>query len=432
MNFIEDTAALTVMINTVWVIVAAILVFVMNAGFGLLEAGLCRAKNTVNIFSKNIVIFAIAGLSFYLVGFGLMFGDGNSFFGTTGWMLMGEDNSPAIGDYYYGDYGAFAWAALPLHAKVLFQLMFVAASAHIVSAAVAERMRYFSFIAFSIVLVAIIYPITGHWIWGGGWLASMGFVDFAGSTVVHSVGGWAALTGTLVLGPRMDKFTRDGRISPIPGHNQAMATLGMFLLWLGWFGFNAGSAMAADPEIISTVAFNTTMSAAAGIISAVIVSEVLIGKPDLSMIINGALAGLVAITAGCADVSTGGSVMIGIIAGALVVYFIILLDKRRIDDPIGAIPVHLVNGIWGTLAVGLFSLSDGLFYSGGISLLFTQLAGIVAVGAFVAVGTFFLWHIIGLLLGGLRVSQEEEFNGLDLSEHGMEAYPNTSGPKSLY
>lgn len=429
---IEDGASLTVAINTVWVIVAAILVFVMNAGFGLLEAGLCRAKNTVNIFSKNIVIFAIASLSFWLVGFGLMFGDGNSLVGTTGWMLMGEDNSPAIGNYYYGDYSAFSWTALPLYAKVLFQLMFVAAAAHIVSGAVAERIKYFSFIAFSIVLVAIIYPIIGHWIWGGGWLSSIGFADFAGSTVVHSVGGWAALTGVIVLGPRMDKFRKDGRISPIPGHNQPMATLGMFLLWLGWFGFNAGSAMMADPEIISAVALNTTIAAAAGVISALIVSEVVIGKPDLSMIINGALAGLVAITAGCNVVSIGGSVIIGLVAGVLVVYSIILLDKRKIDDPIGAIPVHLVNGIWGTLAVGLFSLRDGLFYNGTVSLLFIQIAGIAAVGVFVGVSTFFLWHIIGLVMGGLRVSKEEEYNGLDLSEHGMEAYPSASGSKSLY
>lgn len=424
-------AELKIALDTVWVVLSAVLVFAMNAGFGMLESGLCRAKNTVNIFSKNIVIFAIASLTFWLVGFGLMFGDGNSFFGTTGWMLAGEDNSPAIGEYYYGDYSAFGWAALPLHAKVLFQLMFVAATAHIVSGAVSERIKYFSFLAFSAVLVAIIYPVVGHWVWGGGWLDSMGFVDFAGSTVVHSVGGWAALTGTVVLGPRMDKFKKDGRVAAIPGHNQAMAALGMFLLWLGWFGFNAGSALAAAPETIASVALNTTMAAAAGVLAATVMSEILIGKPDLSMALNGALAGLVAITAGCSGVSTGGSVIIGLVAGILVVYFIIFLDRRRIDDPVGAVPVHLINGIWGTLAVGLFDLESGFFYAGGLSLLFTQLGGILAVGAFVTVSTYLLWHLIGLVMG-LRVSQEEEYTGLDISEHGMEAYPETSGPMGLH
>jgi len=296
MSSTENIAVFAISLDTVWVILAAVLVFMMNAGFGMLEAGLCRAKNTVNIFAKNIIIFAIASLSFWLVGFGLMFGDGNSLMGTTGWMLSGEDNSPAIGEYYYGDYSALGWAALPLHAKVLFQLMFVAASAHIVSGAVSERIKFFSFIAFSIVLVAIIYPIVGHWVWGGGWLGEMGFTDFAGSTVVHSVGGWAALTGTIILGARAKKFTRDGRVAPIPGHNLAMATLGMFLLWFGWFGFNAGSAMTADSDIIATVALNTTLAAAAGVLSALIAAEVLVGKPDLSMILNGSLAGLVAIT----------------------------------------------------------------------------------------------------------------------------------------
>jgi len=425
-----DIPELQTAIDTVWVILSAVLIFAMNAGFGMLEAGLCRSKNIVNIFSKNIVIFAIASLTFWLVGFGLMFGDGNSFFGTTGWMLSGADNSPAIGDLYYGDYSAFSWAGLPLYAKVLFQLMFVAASAHIVSGAVAERIKYFSFLAFSAVLVAIIYPVVGHWAWGGGWLDSMGFVDFAGSTVVHSVGGWAALTGTLVLGARMDKFSKDGRARAIPGHNQAMTALGMFLLWLGWFGFNAGSAMAADPETISAVAINTTMAAAAGVLSATIVSEILIGKPDLSMVVNGALAALVAVTAGCAGVSIGGAIIIGLVAGVLVVYFILLLDRRGIDDPVGAVPVHLVNGVWGTLAVGLFDIQGGLFYGEGFSLLFIQLAGIIAVAIFVLVTTYLLWNLIRLVMG-LRVSQEEEYTGLDISEHGMEAYAEAPGSMSL-
>lgn len=428
----ENIAIIAISLDTVWVILAAVLVFMMNAGFGMLEAGLCRAKNTVNIFAKNIVIFAIASLSFWLVGFGLMFGDGNSFMGTTGWMLSGEDNSPEVGEYYYGDYSALGWAALPLYAKVFFQLMFVAASAHIVSGAVSERIKFFSFIAFCIVLVSIIYPIVGHWAWGGGWLGDIGFIDFAGSTVVHSVGGWAALTGAIVLGARTKKFSRDGRVTPIPGHNQAMAVLGMFLLWFGWFGFNAGSAMTAGSDIIATVALNTTLAAAAGVLSAMIAAEVLVGKPDLSMIINGSLAGLVSITAGCADVSAGGAAIIGLVAGALVVYFIMLLDKRRIDDPVGAIPVHLINGIWGTLAVGLFSLESGFFYTGDLSLFVVQLIGVVVVAAFVGIGSYFVWRIVSLLFGGLRVSQEEEHIGLDISEHGMEAYPSSSGPKSLY
>ncbi|NOX08700.1 MAG: ammonium transporter [Gammaproteobacteria bacterium] len=433
MSATENMAVFAVSLDTVWVIIAAVLVFMMNAGFGMLEAGLCRAKNTVNIFAKNIVIFAIAGLSFWLVGFGLMFGDGNSLMGMTGWMLSGVDNSPAVGDYYYGDYTSLSWAALPLYAKVLFQLMFVAASAHIVSGAVTERIKFFSFIAFSIVLVAIIYPVVGHWAWGGGWLSDLGFIDFAGSSVVHSVGGWAALTGTIILGARAGKFTRDGRVSPIPGHNLAMAALGMFLLWFGWFGFNAGSAMTASSgELIATVALNTTLAAAAGVISALIAAEVLIGKPDMSMILNGALGGLVAITAGCAEVSTSGAVIIGLVSGVLVVYFIMLLDRRRIDDPVGAVPVHLVNGIWGTLAVGLFSLSEGFFYTGELSLLTTQLIGVAAIAVFAGGGSYLVWHLVSLLLGGLRVSQEEEHIGLDISEHGMEAYPSSSGPRALY
>ena len=431
MSSIEQIGEIKIALDTVWVILSAVLVFVMNAGFGMLESGLCRSKNTVNIFSKNIVIFAIASLTFWLIGFGLMFSDGSFFIGSTGWMLTGEDNSPAVAGQYSGIFSALAWTALPLHAKFLFQMVFVAASAHIVSGAVSERIKYFSFIAFSVVLVAIIYPITGHWIWGGGWLDSIGFVDFAGSTVVHSVGGWAALTGTIALGPRMNKFKKDGRINPIPGHNQTMAALGMFLLWLGWFGFNAGSAMAATPETIALVAVNTTLAAAAGVLSATIVSEILIGKPDLSMMVNGALAGLVAITAGCSAVNIGGAVIIGLTAGILVVYFIIYLDRRRIDDPVGAIPVHLINGIWGTAAVGLFDREAGLFYGGGISLLGTQLIGIAAVGVFVALSTYVLWRLIGLVMG-LRVSQEEEYVGLDISEHGMEAYPDASGPGGFY
>jgi Amt family ammonium transporter len=414
--------SMKVAVDTVFVLVAAVLVFFMNAGFAMLEAGLCRAKNAVNILAKNFVVFAVASIAFFAIGFGLMFGDGTPFFGTSGWMLQGADNSPATADAYTGVFSALNWTGVPLTAKFFFQLVFAGTAATIVSGAVAERVKFLTFIAFSAVLVAIVYPIGGHWAWGGGWLASMGFVDFAGSTVVHSVGGWAALAGVLVLGPRIGKYAADGSVKPIPGHNMALATLGTLVLWLGWFGFNPGSAMAADADVISSVAVNTNMAAAAGCLAATVTAWIALGKPDLSMILNGTLAGLVSITAGCSVVGPGSSLVIGLIAGVLVVYAVLFFDKVRIDDPVGAISVHLVNGAFGTLAVGLFATEGGLFFGGGVEMLLKQVYGVLAFGAMAFGLSMVVWLVLKATMG-VRVSADEESEGLDTGEHGMEAYP---------
>src|SRR3989304_1443982 len=308
-----------VILDTLWVLVAGMLVFFMNLGFGMVESGFARSKNAVNILSKNFIVFAISSLAFWVVGWGLMFSDGNDFLGLSGiYGLSGADNSPASGDEYSGVYSAISWATVPLLAKFFFQLVFAGTAATIVSGAVAERIKYISFILFSFVMAMLIYPIVGHWVWGGGWLAKIGMFDFAGSTVVHSVGGWAALAGVILLGPRIGKYG-NGQTKAIPGHNLSLATIGTFVLWFGWFGFNPGSTMSAEPNAISHVAVTTNTAAAAAIMSATILSWVLLGKPDLGMTLNGCLAGLVAITAPCAFVSVGSSIIIGLIAGILVV-----------------------------------------------------------------------------------------------------------------
>jgi Amt family ammonium transporter len=425
-------AELKVALDTLWVAVAAFLVIFMNAGFGMLETGMCRQKNAVNILSKNLIVFALATLAFYVIGFGIMFGDGTPFFGLNGFLLSGADNSPVTGDAYQGVFGSLNWAGVPLSAKFLFQLAFAGTAATIVSGAVAERIKFVDFLIFSLLLVGIAYPITGHWIWGGGWLADAGFWDFAGSTVVHSVGGWAALMGAAILGPRIGKYS-DGRTNAIPPHNLSIATLGCLILWLGWFGFNPGSTMAADANAIAHIALTTNLAAAAGAVTACFVAWGYLGKPDLSMIINGTLAGLVGITAPCAWVNLPSAVIIGAIAGALVVFAVTFFDKIRIDDPVGAVSVHLVCGFWGTLAVGLFAVGGtpdgiyaegppaGLLFGGGIAPLFTQLAGALAVGGMtVLLSTIFWIALKGTL--GIRVSKEEELEGLDIGEHGMEAY----------
>jgi Amt family ammonium transporter len=282
--------------------------------------------------------------------------------------------------------------------------------------------KFISFIAFSFILVAIIYPIGGHWAWGGGWLASMGFLDFAGSTVVHSVGGWAALAGVIMLGARQGKFLPNGGVKPIPGHNMGLATLGTLILWLGWFGFNPGSTMAADANAIASIALNTNMAAAAGCLGATAVAWIMLGKPDLSMILNGTLAGLVAITAPCSVVNVPSSILIGLIAGVLVVYAVLFFDRVKLDDPVGALSVHLVNGVFGTLAVGLFATDGGLFFGGGAGRLVTQFYGVAAVGAMTFVCSLAAWGVLKVAMG-IRVSAEEEAEGLDVGEHGMEAYP---------
>ncbi|MCX8073079.1 MAG: ammonium transporter [Candidatus Binatia bacterium] len=421
------------MMDTMWTLVAAMLVFFMNLGFAMVESGLCRAKNTVNILAKNFIVFGVSSLAFLVVGWGLMFGNGNPLFGTEGlFFLSGPDNSPATGDAYQGAYQAISWATVPLLAKFFFQLVFAGTAATIVSGAVAERIKFLSFVVFSFVMAGLLYPVTGHWIWGGGWLASYGMWDFAGSTVVHSVGGWAALAGVLLLGPRLGKYGRDGRVHPIPGHNMTSATIGVFVLWLGWFGFNPGSTMALDAKAISHIAVTTNTAAAAASMSALLTAIILLGKPDLSMILNGCLAGLVAITAPCAWVSVGSSLIIGLIAGALVVVSVLAFDRWGIDDPVGALSVHLVCGVFGTLAVGLFADSsaapvtgpaNGLFFGGGFGQLWAQLVGVIAVGAYTFVVSLLAWAAIKAVMG-LRVPEHEEIEGLDLVEHGMTAYPD--------
>jgi ammonium transporter, Amt family len=420
---------LTVALDTIWVVLTAALVFFMNLGFALVESGFCRAKNTVNILSKNFIVFAISCLAFYVFGWGLMFGNGSPWFGSEGLIALGgADNSPATGDAYMGAYTSIAWTGVPLYAKFFFQLVFAGTAATIVSGAVAERIKYLSFIVFSFLLVAFVYPVTGHWIWGGGWLATAGFWDFAGSTVVHSVGGWAALAGVIVLGPRLGKFSGGG-VHPIPGHSMTSGVIGCFVLWLGWFGFNPGSTMVADPSAIAHIFMTTNTAAFMGLLSATTLNWLWDGKPDLGMSINGCLAGLVAITAPCAYVTVNSALIIGLIAGLLVVCAVKLLDVLKLDDPVGAIPVHLFNGVFGTIAVGLFSVDkitgvatgNGLFMGGGTTLLMAQLTGVAAVGAYTLIASFVFWLAIKAVIGA-RVSKAEEEEGLDIGEHGQVAY----------
>ncbi len=428
----EATGSVRIAVDTVWVLITAALVFFMNTGFACVESGLCRSKNCVNILAKNFVVFACASLSFYFIGWGIMFGHGSTgFMGTQGlFCLSGADNSPATGDAYKGVYDSIAWTGVPLLAKFFFQLVFAGTAATIVSGAVAERIKFGSFVIFSFILVAVLYPITGHWIWGGGFLGGAGFFDFAGSTVVHSMGGWAALAGVIVLGPRLGKFLPGGKIKPIPGHNLSLATLGVFILWLGWFGFNPGSTMGTgDGSAISHVFVTTNTAAVAAIITSMLTAWIMLGKPDLSMILNGCLAGLVAITAPCAFVTVPGSIVIGAIAGVLVVLSVIFFDKVKLDDPVGALSVHLVNGIWGTLSLGLLGNKAIAKAVAGVDIADTgaqtliQLKGILVVGVFTLVASLIFWYIIKAVLG-LRVTEEEEIEGLDIGEHGNEAYPN--------
>jgi Amt family ammonium transporter len=429
-----------VMLDTIWVVLGGILVFFMNLGFATVETGLARQKNAVNILSKNFIVFAVSSLGFLVLGWGLMFGDGNGFIGQKGlFMVSGADNSPAIGDAYQGVYSAIAWTGVPLWAKFFFQLVFCGTAATIVSGAVAERIKYISFILFSFVLTVLLYPIVGHWIWGGGFLAKLGMLDFAGGSVVHSVGGWAALAGVLILGPRFGKYTKDGKTNPIPGHNMSLAVIGAFVLWFGWFGFNPGSTMAANPVSISHILVSTNTAGIAAILTATATAWIIMGKPDLSMSINGLLAGLVIITPTCAYVSIPSSLLLGAIAGVLVVLSVIMFDKLKIDDPVGALSVHLVHGVLGTLAVGLFAQNgiggtasaNGLFFGGGWTLFIAQLIGVVCVGGFVFVGSAITWFILKKTIG-IRVSLKEEIEGLDIGEHGNQAYPEFATHKLSY
>jgi ammonium transporter, Amt family len=421
-----STADLQIAADTIWVLITGMLVFWMNAGFALVESGFCRKKNAVNILGKNFVVFAATTLIYYAVGFALQYGNGNDFIGLTGFFVPNDASL----------FESLSWTKVPVTAKFFFQLVFAGTAATIVSGAVAERIHYKAFIAFAVVMGAVIYPIGGHWIWGGGFLSKDGMFDFAGSTVVHSIGGWAALVGILVLGPRIGKYKKDGKVSPIPGHNMTSATLGTFILWLGWFGFNPGSTMAANPEAISHIVFTTNMAAAAGAFVATMWAWKRSGTPDLGMTCNGCLAGLVAITAPCAFVTGPMAILIGSIGGFLVVEGVILFDKIKVDDPVGATSVHLLNGVFGTLAVGLFGdlktakaiagvdlKSDGLFLGGGAAQVLVQLKGVVAVGVFTVAVSFLFWYAIKAIFG-LRVTKEDEIAGLDVSEMGMEAYPD--------
>lgn len=427
-------AELKIMADTVWVMITGMLVFFMNLGFACVESGFCRAKNAVNILSKNFIVFAISTVGFWLLGWGLMFGNGNPYVGTEGLlMLSGADNSPATGSAYSGVYSAINWTGIPLGAKFFFQLVFAGTAATIVSGAVAERIKYLSFIIFSLIMAIAIYPVVGHWIWGGGWLMARGFVDFAGSTQVHSIGGWAALAGIVFLGPRIGKYSADGKVQAIPGHNMTAATIGCLVLWFGWFGFNPGSTMGVDPAAIADCAVTTNTAAAFATVSATITAWLLLGKPDIGMTLNGCLAGLVAITAPCAFVTVPVSAVIGLIAGVLVVLGVLFFDRMKIDDPVGATSVHLLNGVFGTLCIGIFGHPDliarsantahkaGLWYSGSVEQLITQLIGVVACAVYVFVVASIAWAILKATVG-IRVSPEEEREGLDMGEHGNEAY----------
>ena len=404
----EETAFV---LNSFSFLVHGFLVMFMAAGFAMLESGLVRTKNTAAICLKNIALYSIAGILFYLTGYNLLYaGVDGGFIGSFG--LWSGDDSAALGGDFSGGYAAASdW---------FFQMVFVATTASIVSGALAERIRLWPFLLFTALLAGFIYPIAASWQWGGGWLSELGFVDFAGSTVVHSIGGWAALTGAILLGARKGKYTAGGRINPMPGANLPLATLGTFILWLGWFGFNGGSQLAlgsaADVIAIATIYVNTNMAAAGGVVAAMALTQVLHKKVDLTMALNGAIAGLVSITAGPDTPSLPLAIAIGAVGGVLVVLAVPLFDRLRVDDVVGAISVHLVCGVWGTLAVPLSNPDAGFL---------TQLTGVVAIGAFVAVATGIVWAVLKATIG-IRCSEDAEMIGLDQAELGLEAYPEFS------
>lgn len=391
------------MVDNLWILISAALVFIMHLGFATLETGLTRQKNTVNILFKNVFIISIGIITYALTGFNTMYpGDFNGFIAILGPIGFTDDVANLTANY--ADYTYWA--------DFIFQAMFAATAATIVSGAVAERIKLPSFMLYATILVAFLYPIAGSWKWGGGWLDAMGFYDFAGSSIVHAFGGFSALAMVLILGPRKGKYTADGQIRPILGHSMPLATIGVFLLWLGWFGFNGGSVLSADPGLVSLVFVTTSLAAAAGALSAIFTSMIYLKKPDLSMALNGILAGLVGITAGADSVSWVSAILIGLIAGVIVVFSIVIIDRIKIDDPVGAISVHGVCGMWGTIAVGIF----GAGFSVG-----TQIIGTLSYGIFAFVASLVLGLVVKAILG-LRVSEEEEEEGLDLGEHGQPAY----------
>jgi len=392
--------------NNIWILIATVLVFIMHLGFSALEAGFVQRKNVVNILFKNVMIVSIGLLTYYLVGFNLMYpgGDGGGFFGFAGFGLTPPEGgmTSAYADYTY-------WT------DFIFQGMFAATCCTIVSGAVAERIKLVPFLIFCLLFVTISYPMTGMWKWGAGWLDALGFYDFAGSTIVHSVGGWGALAGIILLGPRAGKYTDKG-IKPIPGHSMPLAVIGVFLLWFGWFGFNGGSVLSADPELVSLVFVTTSLAAAAGAIGSFIVSYVMFKSFDLSMVLNGVLGGLVGITASADSVSVISALVIGFIAGILIPLSVTFFDKMKLDDPVGATSVHLVCGIWGTLAVAIFGNFDE-----GVGEFSDQLIGILAIGAFTFIFAFIVFFILKMTMG-IRVSKHEEQTGLDIGEHHFTAY----------
>ena len=409
--------------NNLWLLVATILVIFMNAGFAMVEAGMCRQKNAVNILAKNLFVFALAVTAYWFCGYSLMYGDPVA----AGWLYFNSlFFDPTVTPEIISSDG------LVPTVDFLFQAAFAGTAATIVSGLVAERVKFGEFVIFALVLTAVIYPISGSWQWNGGWLSEMGFIDFAGSSIVHSVGAWAGLVGAMLLGPRIGKYV-NGKTQAMPGHNMAIATLGALILWIGWYGFNPGSELQMD-QYVAYVAVTTTLAAAGGAIGATVTSTLTSGKPDLTMIINGILAGLVSITAGCGNMTMVGSWIAGLIGGIIVVFSVAALDAAGIDDPVGAFSVHGVCGVWGTVVVGLwgikgmspedFSVGIGLFNGGGFSQLGIQALGAGAYAIWALVTCWIAWSVIGTLFGGIRVTEEEEINGLDIGEHGMEAYPD--------
>lgn len=419
----QVTSAATAL-NQVWVVLAAILVLFMQAGFAMLEIGLSRMKNAGAVAGKIIINLAISFLMFWAIGFSFAFSNGNGFMGSSGWFLDVGNPTETFSSLAYSD--------TPVHAQFFFQVVFAAVSLAIVFGAMLDRTKFAAYIIFGVVFTGVIYPIVAHWTWGGGWLAKDGFLDFAGSSIVHLQGALAALAGTLLLGPRIGKF-RGGRAVPIPGHSIPLAMLGVLILWVGWMGFNPGSTLNAVGQNFADVAVNTNLAAAAGVIGATIAARALFKTLDVSQMGNGAIAGLVAITAPCAFVDPWAAVVIGLVAGLIVPPLVILVDRLRVDDPIGCLPVHGVAGIWGTLAIGLFATAErttdlglgksaGLFLGGGGGQLWVQFYGILATVAFTLTACLAVFALIKATVG-LRVSEEEELAGLDISEHGMFGYP---------
>ena len=403
----ENFNEVSYVLNGFLFVISGVLVMWMAAGFAMLESGLTRSKNNATVLTKNIALFSISCIMYYFIGYQLMYGDGGAFMGSISIMDMTE-SADAVADA----------ASYPVASDFFFQVMFVATAASVISGSVAERMKLWPFLIFVVVLSGVIYPIQGHWTWGGSELGGLlaGFSDFAGSTIVHSVGGWAALAGVLILGARKGKYGKDGKVRPIPGSNLTLATLGTFILWMGWFGFNGGSQLAmgsiADINGVAAVVANTNMAAAAGSVAAALLTQLIYRKVDLTMVLNGALAGLVSVTA-APDGGMMYALFVGIVGGIIVVFAVPFFDKLKIDDPVGALSVHLVAGIWGTLAVGLFTESATFM---------AQLKGVVVIGAFVFIVSFIVWKILDIIVG-LRVDEETEINGLDIHETGLECYP---------